>query len=78
MKWDDDFEEGMHACLQVDIEIVAKGDSNKDVVPNVAATLRDLATKLENGKFDTGHHKVADGSGREIGTIYLDFYNESF
>ncbi len=77
MPIDDEFEEGMHACVRIDVELDVKGDGYKEVLPRAAHVLRALATKVEND-LETGHHDVHDSSGRKVGTIYLDHYGEGF
>jgi hypothetical protein len=41
-----------------------------------ADTLRKLADRIEKGEFEDGHHPVMDNVGKQVGTIYVDYYGE--
>lgn len=59
--------------IQCDVELMVFGPSQKTVASWTAAALRRIADQLEKDGFDDGHHKVADNTGRPIGSVYFDF-----
>ncbi|QPB24569.1 hypothetical protein [Rhizobium sp. 007] len=64
------------AGLTCDIELEAVGGlTPREVAGRIAAALRSLATQIETGLLESGHHPIDDAAG-EIGTVYLDFFGE--
>lgn len=74
----DEFDPEVSAGLTCHIEMEISGGKTPREVANATATaLRSMATKIENGQLDTGHHTIADVSGQQLGEIYLDFFGET-
>ncbi len=59
--------------LTCDIEIQITGPTVAANNTQVADVLRVLATRIEKGGFDLGHHEVTDGLGKPAGFIYVDY-----
>lgn len=59
--------------IKCDVELNVSGPAERTVASWTAAALRQIADKLDQGEYEDGHHKVTDGSGRPIGSVYFDF-----
>ena len=59
--------------IECDIELNVSGPSEKTVAVWTAKALRAIADRIEADGYEDGHHDVTDGSGRPIGTLYIDF-----
>lgn len=69
--------DGEDTGIKCDVEINFIGPSLKTVEKWTADALRRIADQLEKGEYEDGHHEVTDGSGRPIGSVYFDFYEQS-
>jgi|GEM_PF-6493121 len=76
-EWMDDYDPDPEVknCLQCDIEIQDEsGDTYRNILARVAEGLREIATQIETGKLDDGHHVVRWANGEKLGEVYLDYY----
>jgi len=69
-------DEDDNTMLKCDVELNVAAPSLPTANRWVADALRRLADRLEREEFDDGLHDVADGAGKKIGTIYVDYSTE--
>ena len=62
--------------LKCDIELDFPGPNDATLNKWAADALRKLADRIEKDEFQDGHHPVMDNVGKQIGTIYVDYYGE--
>lgn len=62
--------------LKCDVELDFAGPDEKALSKRAADILRQLAARIENEEFESGHHPVADDTGKPVGTLYVDYYGE--
>lgn len=62
--------------LTCDIELEFTGPNDATINKWAADTLRILADRIEKDEFEEGHHPVQDTIGKQVGTIYVDYYGE--
>lgn len=69
-------EEDDNTILKCDINLNVAAPSLATANNWVADALRRLADRLERDEFEDGFNEVADGAGKKIGEIYVDYSTE--
>lgn len=64
--------------MTCDVELDFAGPNVATLNKWAAEALRKLADRIEKNEFEDGHHPVKDNVGKPLGTIYVDYYGESF
>lgn len=65
-----------NTTLMCDVELNFSAPSLATANKWAADALRRLADRLERNDFEDGFHDVADGTGKKMGTIYVDYSTE--
>ena len=69
---DDDLDTTPH--LQCDVELDFEGPNIATLNKWAADALRKVADLIEKGHVEDGHHPINDNVGKEVGTLYIDYY----
>lgn len=67
---------GVTTCIQCDVELEAKGPTDKAAVSLITHALRELADQVEADRYEDGHHELKSKLGERVGTVYFDFSEE--
>ncbi|MCD9147795.1 hypothetical protein [Pseudophaeobacter flagellatus] len=59
--------------IECNVELTCPGPSENVARGWTAAALRKIASKLERGEYQDGHHEVTGRIGKKIGEVYFDF-----
>ena len=72
-----DGDEDITPHLKCDVELDFEGPNDATLNKWAADALRRLADSIEKDEIEDGHHPVKDSTGRQIGTIFIDYYGEA-
>jgi hypothetical protein len=68
---DPDIKPGLTCHVEIDNEA---GETSREIDMTTAWALRRLAAQIEARVLDSGFHPIKTPNGKEIGKVYLDYY----